>query len=77
MKTITTRLDDETESALDSLVATSGLDQSKVLRALILNAERELVLAQVRADAQALRNDPAYQAEIAALNEIMDPISAW
>ena len=69
MRTITTRLDDETKVALDSLVAATGLDQSTMLRSLILEAERERILAQARAEAQALRDDPAYRAEVAAINE--------
>lgn len=77
MKTITTRLDDEAEIALSNLVTQSGVDQSKLLRSLIINAERERVRAQLRAESESLRNDPEYLAELAAINEIMEPLSAW
>jgi len=77
MRTITTRLDDDAETALNNLVTAAGTDQSKMLRTLILAAERERVLTQAQAEAQALRDDPAYQAEIAALADQMEPISAW
>ena len=77
MKTITIRLDDESEAALANLVVALGSDQSKVLRTLITDAERARVLAQARAEAKALRDDPAYQAEVRALDAAMEPLSAW
>ena len=47
MKTITLRLDDESEAALANLILASGSDQSKVLRTLITDAERELSLIHI------------------------------
>jgi len=76
MKTITLRLDDESEAALANLILASGSDQSKVLRTLITDAERERVLTQAKAEARALRDNPDYQAEVRALDEVMEPLSA-
>jgi len=63
MKTITLRLDDESEAALANLILASGSD-------------RERVLTQAKAEARALRDNPDYQAEVRALDEVMEPLSA-
>jgi hypothetical protein len=39
--------------------------------------ERTAAYAQAALDAERLRNDPADQAEIQAVNEELDEISAW
>jgi len=76
MKTITARLDDEAEAALAELVSAEGSDQSKVLRRLILDAQRDQILARFREESAALARDPEYRAEIAEINAIMEPLSA-
>lgn len=76
MRTITIRTDPEVEQALEVLTS-DGRSRSEVTRAAILEAERAYRRAQLRAEAERLRDDPD---EVAAARELaaeMDAIRAW
>lgn len=76
MKTLTIRTDPEVERALEILTR-EGLSRSEATRAAILAAEREHRRAQLRAEAEALRNDPEDVAAARALAAEMDDLRAW
>ena len=76
MSSLTIRTDPEVEGALDALTS-SGLSRSEAARAAILEASRENRRAQLRAEVEALRNDPEDVAASRALAAEMDAIRAW
>lgn len=76
MKTLTIRIYDAVERALHVLTR-GGQSRSEAARAAILQAERAYRRAQLRAEAEDLRNDPD---DVAASRESaaeMDAIRAW
>ncbi|MBA3800234.1 MAG: hypothetical protein H0X18_14300 [Geodermatophilaceae bacterium] len=76
MKTLTIRTDADVERALASLTR-EGQSRSEAARAAILDAERAHRRARLRAEAEALRNDPDDVAQSRALAAEMDTIRAW
>lgn len=76
MATLTVRTDEQTERALRDLTA-DGTSQSEVIRQAIHQAWRERQYAQMEAESKRLLADPHEQAEIRALREDMDALSAW
>ncbi|NIS36510.1 MAG: ribbon-helix-helix protein, CopG family [Actinobacteria bacterium] len=76
MATITIRTDPAVDEALDAL-AREGKSRSEVVREAILLAYREQRHARLRAEAEALRNDPADVAASRALTAEMDSLRAW
>lgn len=76
MGTLTIRTDPEVERALAFLTG-DGRSRSEAVRAAILAAERELRRARLRAEAEALRDDPEDLAASRALAADMDAIRAW
>lgn len=77
MAMLTVRIDAEVEQALDELVAARRTTRSEATKAAILDAARELRRAQLRAEAQRLRDDPVEVAAAKALAAEMGEISAW
>ena len=75
MSTLTIRTDPEVERALDTLTS-GGASRSEAVRGAILDAERALRRARMRAEAEQLRNDPYDVAASRALAEEMDAIRA-
>jgi Arc/MetJ-type ribon-helix-helix transcriptional regulator len=76
MATITIRTDKAVDEALDALTA-GGKSRSDAVREAILLASRELTHARLRAEAEALRNDPDDVAASKRLAAEMDSIRAW
>lgn len=76
MRTLTIRTDPAVERALEALTR-DGLTRSEVARAAILEAERAHRRAQLRAEAESLRNDPQDVAASRALAAEMDALRAW
>ncbi|MEZ5087865.1 MAG: hypothetical protein R2722_17040 [Tessaracoccus sp.] len=76
MSTLTIRTDPEVERALAAL-AQGGRSRSEIARNAILEAERAQRRAQMRAEAEALRNDPEDVAASRQLAAEMDEIRAW
>jgi hypothetical protein len=76
MRTLTIRTDPEVERALESLTR-DGQSRSEAARAAILAAAREKSRATMRAEAEALRNDPDDVAASRELAEEMETIRAW
>jgi Arc/MetJ-type ribon-helix-helix transcriptional regulator len=76
MSTLTIRTDPEVERALDVLTS-EGKSRSEAVRAAILEAERSHRRARLRAEAEALRDDPEDVAASQALAAEMDEIRAW
>jgi predicted transcriptional regulator len=76
MATLTIRTDPEVERALASLTR-EGQSRSEAARNAILEAERAHRRAQLRAEADGLRNDPDDVAASLALAAEMDAIRAW
>lgn len=76
MSTLTIRTDPEVERALAALTS-EGKSRSEAARAAILEAERAHRRARLRAEAEALRNDPDDVAASRALAAEMDAIRAW
>ncbi|MGI9003266.1 MAG: hypothetical protein ACR2GH_16685 [Pseudonocardia sp.] len=76
MSTLTIRTDAEVERALESLTR-DGRSRSDVVRAAILAAEREQRRSRLRAEAEALRDDPEDVAASRRLAAEMDAVRAW
>ncbi|MGV8965620.1 MAG: hypothetical protein ACOH2F_05020 [Cellulomonas sp.] len=76
MKTLTIRTDSDVERALAALTQ-DGRSRSEATRVAILDAERAQRRAQMRAEAEALRNDPEDVAASRALAAEMDDLRAW
>lgn len=76
MATLTIRIDSDVERALAALTS-GGRSRSEVARAAILEAERALRRARLRAEAEQLRDDPADVAASRELAAEMDAVRAW
>jgi len=76
MSTLTIRTDIEVERALESLTR-DGQSRSEAARAAILEAERAHRRAQLRTEAEDLRNDPDDVAASQKLAAEMDALRAW
>jgi Arc/MetJ-type ribon-helix-helix transcriptional regulator len=76
MSTLTIRTDSEVERALESLTR-DGRSRSEAVRSAILAADREQRRARMRAEAEALRNDPDDVAAAQELAAEMEAIRAW
>jgi Arc/MetJ-type ribon-helix-helix transcriptional regulator len=74
--TLTIRTDGDLERALTALTS-DGRSRSDVARAAILAAEREQRRARMRAEAEALRDDPEDVAASRQLAAEMDDLRAW
>lgn len=76
MATLTIRIDEDVQKALDALTS-DGRSRSEAARAAILDAERAQRRARLRAEAEALMNDPEDLAEVRAIQQEMDAVRAW
>ncbi|QVQ53694.1 hypothetical protein J4H86_08225 [Spiractinospora alimapuensis] len=76
MSTVTIRTDPDVERALRSLTA-DGRSRSEAARAAILAAERQQRRARLRAEAEALRDDPEDVAAAKELASEMERHGAW
>jgi Arc/MetJ-type ribon-helix-helix transcriptional regulator len=76
MGPLTVRTNPEVERALE-LLTRDGKSRSEVVRAAILLAGREKRRARMRAEAEAIRNDPDDVAASRQLAEEMEAIRAW
>lgn len=76
MATITVRTDKEVDEALEALVGPDK-SRSEAVREAILLAYREQRHAQLRAEAEALRNDPDDVAASRQLAAELESIRAW
>lgn len=76
MATITFRTDSVIEQALAELMA-NGSDRSTAIRDAILTARKEMRRAQLRAECEAIRNDPDDLAEVRAIQQEMETLRAW
>lgn len=76
MGTLTIRTDDEVERALAALTS-NGQSRSEAARGAIVEAERTHRRARLRAEAEALRDDPADVAASRELAAEMESIRAW
>jgi Arc/MetJ-type ribon-helix-helix transcriptional regulator len=65
-KTISVKLDDESQRALRRLM-NRGASQSKAIRRALIDSARLAWLEQARVDAERIANDPNDRAEIAAV----------
>jgi predicted transcriptional regulator len=77
MTTIAFRADEATERELDELAAAAGVDRSNAIRKAIHAAAERLHRDQLVAASDAIRNDPAEQAELRRIMAELDQISAW
>jgi Arc/MetJ-type ribon-helix-helix transcriptional regulator len=76
MGTLTIRTDPEVERALESLTR-NGRSRSEAVRSAILAADRAQRRARMRAEAEALRDDPDDVAASRELAAEMEEIRAW
>lgn len=76
MSTLTIRTDGAVEQAL-AVLTSGGLSRSEAARAAILEAERAHRRARLRAEAEALRDDPEDAAASRQLAAEMDDARAW
>jgi predicted transcriptional regulator len=76
MSTITFRTSPDVERALDELAAEHNEDRSAAIRRAVLDSWRAHRAERLRAQAQALANDPDDLAEIRAVREALDDIRA-
>ncbi len=76
MATITIRTDKATEEALRELTQ-EGATRSDVIRQALLQAASEQRRAKLRAEAEAIRNDPADLKEVARVLSDMESLRAW
>ncbi|MBO9578548.1 MAG: ribbon-helix-helix protein, CopG family [Microbacteriaceae bacterium] len=58
MRMITVRVDEEVERALEYLQEAGGMSRSEAIRVALLDAEREARRAALRAESEAIRDDP-------------------
>ncbi|MDR1441828.1 MAG: hypothetical protein LBJ02_05495 [Bifidobacteriaceae bacterium] len=77
MSQIVVRSDLETDSALERLSRITGTSKSQAVRNAIRAAEGEAVLAQMRQESLAIRDDPGDRAEIRAVAEDLETLRAW
>jgi Arc/MetJ-type ribon-helix-helix transcriptional regulator len=73
-KTISVRLDDESQRALRRLME-RGLSQSEAIRRALIDSASSAWLEQARADAERIANDPSDRAEIAAVRAFIDELA--
>lgn len=76
MATITIRTDEAVDEALGALTS-ENKSRSDVIREAILLAYREQRHARLRAEAEALRNDPEEVAAARRLSAEMETLRAW
>ncbi|MFT4137086.1 hypothetical protein [Microbacterium sp.] len=76
MGTLTIRTDPDVDRALAALTA-DGQSKSEAVRTAILETERSRRRALMRAEAEALRNDPDDVAESKRLAAQMEQLGAW
>lgn len=76
MTTLTFRTDPETDRAIAHLTA-DGTSTSEAVRAALIAADRARIEARLRAESEELANDAGDLAEMRAIREDMDAISAW
>ena len=76
MATITIRTDKAVDEALEALTS-EDKGRSEAIREAILLAYREQRHARLRAEAEALRNDPADVTASQQLNAEMESLRAW
>jgi Arc/MetJ-type ribon-helix-helix transcriptional regulator len=76
MASITVRTDAAVEEALDALTSETK-SRSEAIREAILLAYREQRHARLRAEAEALRNDPEEITAARRLAAEMDAVRAW
>lgn len=76
MATITFRTDPEVDAALAALVG-EGRDRSRAIRDAIIEAARSERAARLRAEAEALANDPDDRNEARAVLEDLESLRAW
>jgi len=76
MATITIHTDEVVDTALDALTS-QDKSRSDAIRDAILLAYRTQRAARLRAEAEALRNDPADVAAARQLNEKLESLRAW
>jgi hypothetical protein len=76
MATLTIRTDTEVDRALEALTR-DGRSRSEATRQAILAAERAQRRAELRAEAEALRNDPEDVRAAKQLTAEMEAIRAW
>lgn len=74
--TLTIRVDEQTEHELAELTK-AGVTRNAVITSAIHRAYREAVYERMRREAQTLREDDAYQAEVRAAREDMGADSTW
>ncbi len=78
MTALTIRTDSAVERALEYLLAKrEGETRSEIVRAAILELERETRRAQMQAESAALMEDPEYLAEMRAVAAEMESLRAW
>lgn len=75
-ETITFRPDEDARRALDLLTA-DGAPISSVVRAALIAAAASQARAALRAESQALADDPADRAEAAQVLRDMEVLRAW
>ena len=76
VRTLTIRTDPDVERALEILTG-GGQSRSEAARTAILEAERAHRRAQLRAEAELLRDDPDDVAAARELAAEMDAVRAW
>jgi hypothetical protein len=75
-ETITFRTDDDTAEAI-AVLTRDGTSVSAAVRAALIAAARVRATGQLRAQAEALRNDPNDRAESAQVLRDMGTLRAW
>lgn len=76
MANITFRSDPETDRALAELTADGSERSDAIRRALAAQAKRHRQ-ERMRAEAERMAADPAYLAEVAETQAVMEPYRAW
>ncbi len=71
------RLDPETRQALAHLEELTGQNRSDAVRGAIRAAERDAVLALVREQSAAVRDDPDDRTEMRAVADDLESLRAW
>jgi predicted transcriptional regulator len=77
MRSLTIRIDDASDAALEYIQRQTGADKSRATREALVARAEQLTRERVRRESSALRDDPADRAEMRSVAAEMSTLNAW
>ncbi|MDR1186786.1 MAG: hypothetical protein LBK95_04930 [Bifidobacteriaceae bacterium] len=77
MRSLTIRIDEQSDAALDYIRRQTGADKSRATREALVARAEELARDRLRQESAALRDDPADRAEMRSVAAEMAALNAW